>query len=159
MGTARGPSLSLTYSQASLCYAPHGGGVRCVTPPACGSVSVEGPLSVQPRPPLLLPAHVRVSRQQGVGVCHLTITDQPGRVGTSMTCLLAAGTRLAASRGGGLLRNLVPPSPGGCFSASLGSDGGGVAAPHPAMPWGPGHSLIQPFEEFVHRRQPTNAVL
>lgn len=109
-------SLSLTYSQAwglaSLAMPPCGGGMSYVALPVLWrgwgrgwgqvpSTSGGGPLpSVQPRPPLFLPASVSSSsRQSGVGVCHLTITGQPGRVGTFMSCFLAMGTRLAANRG------------------------------------------------------------
>lgn len=98
---------------------------------------------------------------QGVGVCHLPITGQPGRVGTFMSCLLAAGTRLAAIREWELLRNLVPPSPGGCSSTSLGFDVGRCCTP-PSLATGlqaPMGSFIRQFQEATGREQPSKAVL
>lgn len=73
-----------------------------------------------------------------------------------MSCLLAAGTRLAAIREWELLRNLVPPSPGGCFSTSLGFDVGCCCTP-PSPTMGlqaPMGSFIQQFQEAAGREQP-----
>lgn len=78
---------------------------------------------------------------QGVGVCHLTITGQPGRVGTLMSCFLAAGTRLVAIRGWELLRNLVPPVPEAVSPPPwdlMWAD----AALRPALPWGFRHLRV-----------------
>lgn len=82
MGRAHGPQfvLDLQPSLGTSLAMPH------MVVGQVLSTSVRGPLpSVQRRPPLLLPASVSISRRLGVGVCHLTITGQPGSVGTFMS--------------------------------------------------------------------------